>query len=145
MRYPSLYVTFSVRSSVCRASYLRNGTLCDHSFWYTYVKWWYLHVFFLLLKNFVFLGCLGFHLEENIYLVVLFKSFASLLHSIKTLVSPSPRLPPPPPPPPPTHTHTHTSWASITPETKSWISTKALIQSNLIVIFVCCFESMWLH
>ena len=45
--HPSLYVTFSVRPSVhpsvhvsvvLRAPYLRNRTLSDHNFWYTYVK-----------------------------------------------------------------------------------------------------------
>ena len=42
--------------------------------------------FFSLLKNFDFLGCLGCHSEENSDLVVLFKSFEPLLHSIKPLV-----------------------------------------------------------
>ena len=43
-----------------------------------------------LLKNFDFLGCLCYHSEENNYVVVLFKSFESLLHSEKPLVFPSP-------------------------------------------------------
>ena len=41
--------------SICRAPYLRNHTSCDHSFWYTYVEWWFLQgrffsfFFFLIL------------------------------------------------------------------------------------------------
>ena len=116
VRHPPLYVTFSVRSFVCRATYLKNGALCDHNFWYTYVKWWYLHVFFSLLKKYDFLGCLGCHSEKNNYLVVLFKSFESLLHSIKPLVFP-----------PPLQQASH----------QKRISTMALIQSNMIVFRAC--------
>ena len=43
-----LYVTFSVRPSVCHTSYLRNCTSYDHNFWYTYVKWWYLQDLFFI-------------------------------------------------------------------------------------------------
>ena len=55
--HPPLYVTSfvcllvhpsicsSVCPSVCCAPYLRKHTLCDHSFWYTCVKWWYLQFF----------------------------------------------------------------------------------------------------
>ena len=35
----------SVCLSICRTSYLRNHTSCDHNFWYTCVKWWCLQVF----------------------------------------------------------------------------------------------------
>ena len=40
--------------SIHRAPYLRDRISSDHNFWYTYVKWWYLQVFFF---NFDFLGC----------------------------------------------------------------------------------------
>ena len=48
--YTSLFP--SVRLSVRRAAYLRNRTSSDHSFWHTYVKWWYLQPFFSFFQNF---------------------------------------------------------------------------------------------
>ena len=36
----------SVCPSVRRAPYLRNGTSSDHNIWYSYVKWWYVQVWF---------------------------------------------------------------------------------------------------
>ena len=49
MGHPLLYVTFSVRPSICpsvsRSPYLRNRTSSDHNFWYTCVKWWYLQIY----------------------------------------------------------------------------------------------------
>ena len=42
---------------ICHTPYLRNRTSSDHNFWYTYVKWWYLQVFFSFFKNLDFLGC----------------------------------------------------------------------------------------
>ena len=49
----SIYHFF--RPSVRRAPYLRNRTLSDHNFWYTYVKWWYVQAFFHFLKILIFL------------------------------------------------------------------------------------------
>ena len=34
------------KNSVCCTSYLRNHTSYDCHLWYTYVKWWYLQLFF---------------------------------------------------------------------------------------------------
>ena len=45
--------------SVCRIPHLRNHTWYDCHFWYTRVKWWYLHLFFSFFQNFDFLGCCG--------------------------------------------------------------------------------------
>ena len=53
--YMSLFL--SVWSSAHRAPYLRTCTPCDHNFWYTYVKWWYLPVFCSF--RFCFSGCWG--------------------------------------------------------------------------------------
>ena len=36
--------------------YLRNSKAYDHDFCYTYVKWWYILVFFLIFLNFSFFG-----------------------------------------------------------------------------------------
>ena len=47
----------SVHPSVRCAPYLRYCTSSDHNFWKTYVRWWYLQVFFPFFKNFDFLGC----------------------------------------------------------------------------------------
>ena len=44
--FPSIHP--SVHPSVRHALNLRNHTSSDQSFWSTYVKWWYLHVFFFL-------------------------------------------------------------------------------------------------
>ena len=38
------------------ASYLRNSIAYNHGFWYTCVKWWYLHGFFSFCWYFHFLG-----------------------------------------------------------------------------------------
>ena len=50
-----LYMSFflPICLSVHRAPYLRNCTSSDHNILYTYVKWWYLQVFFSF-KNFDF-------------------------------------------------------------------------------------------
>ena len=45
----------SVCLSTCRAPYLRSCASCDHSFWYTCVKWWYLQTFSFI-KIFDFFG-----------------------------------------------------------------------------------------
>ena len=45
--------------SFCHAPYLRNHISSDHNFWYTYVKWWYLQVFFSFCQNLYFLGSWG--------------------------------------------------------------------------------------
>ena len=39
--------------------YLRNSIAYDHGFWYTFVKWWYLQVFFSVFSKFWFFGLLG--------------------------------------------------------------------------------------
>ena len=49
---PSVHCTWS-------RPYLRNRTSSDHSFWYTYVKWWYLQAFFSLFLNFNFWAIRG--------------------------------------------------------------------------------------
>ena len=54
--HPTLYVSSTARLSVPCAPCLRNRISCDHYFWYTCVKWWYFHAFFLFF-NFDFLGC----------------------------------------------------------------------------------------
>ena len=50
----SRYVTFSVCLSLHCSQYLKNCTSCDHNFCYTYVKWWYLQVFFSFFIIFIF-------------------------------------------------------------------------------------------
>ena len=59
MGHPPLYVTFSVRLSVCPficwAPYLRNLTSSNHNLWYASVKWWYLQKIFFF---FFFFGAL---------------------------------------------------------------------------------------
>ena len=50
----SVYLPSSVYPPIHRTPHLRNRTSCDHNFWYTCVKWWYLQVFFF---HFDFLGC----------------------------------------------------------------------------------------
>ena len=60
--FPS--IRLSIRPSIHPAPYLRNCTSSDHNFWYTYlvhtyVKWWYLHVFFSVFQNFDFLDFHG--------------------------------------------------------------------------------------
>ena len=54
MGHPFLYVTFSVRPSICCTPYLRNCALCDYNYWYAYVKWWCLQVFFHFFKILIF-------------------------------------------------------------------------------------------
>ena len=45
----------------CHAPYLRNHTLSDHNFWYTYLKWWYddISKCFFIFKKFWFFRLLG--------------------------------------------------------------------------------------
>ena len=45
--------------------YLRNSKACDHDFCYTYVKWWYILVFFLFFWTFHFLDCQGGKRAKN--------------------------------------------------------------------------------
>ena len=47
----------SIRLSIFCSPYLRNCTSCDHKFWYTFVKWWYLQAFFSFFQNFDFVVC----------------------------------------------------------------------------------------
>ena len=54
MGHPFLYVTFSVRPSICCTPYLRNCALFDYNYWYAYVKWWCLQVFFHFFKILIF-------------------------------------------------------------------------------------------
>ena len=58
MGHPPLYVTFSdcssVRPSICREPYLKNHTSSDHNFYYTRVKWWYLHIFLSFFQDLMF-------------------------------------------------------------------------------------------
>ena len=44
-----LPVHLSICPSVWHTPYLRNCTSCDHNFWCTFVKWWYLQVLFSFL------------------------------------------------------------------------------------------------
>ena len=37
---------------ICHAPYLMNSIAYDHDFWYTFVKWWYLHMLFPVSQNF---------------------------------------------------------------------------------------------
>ena len=46
-------------------SYLRNSIAYDHDFWYTFVKWWYLQVFFFIFVKFSFFGLLGGQRSKN--------------------------------------------------------------------------------
>ena len=39
--------------------YLKNSIACNHDFWYSCVKWWYLQPVVSLFWNFHFLGCWG--------------------------------------------------------------------------------------
>ena len=60
--FPS--IRLSIHPSIHPAPSLRNRTSSDHNFWYTYlvhtyVKWWYLHVFFSVFQNFDFLDFHG--------------------------------------------------------------------------------------
>ena len=41
-----VFIHLSVSPSIPHAPYLRIHTSCDHNFWYTRVKWWYLQAFF---------------------------------------------------------------------------------------------------
>ena len=47
---PIMSFFLSIGPSVCPSvrctPYTRNRTLSDHNFWHTYVKWWYIQVFF---------------------------------------------------------------------------------------------------
>ena len=47
--------------------YLMNSIAYDHDFWYTCVKWWYIHVlfFFSIFQNFDFAGCYGGKRAKN--------------------------------------------------------------------------------
>ena len=53
--YMSLFLLFHL--SIHCALYLRNCTSCDHSFWYTCVKWWYLQLIFPFFLHIDFLVC----------------------------------------------------------------------------------------
>ena len=44
---------------ICHVSYLMNRKACDHDFWYTCVKWWYVQEFFLIFWNFHFWAVRG--------------------------------------------------------------------------------------
>ena len=55
----------SIPSSLCHTAYLRNRASPDHNFWYTYVKWWYLHAFFFIFSKFCFFGLLGGKRAKN--------------------------------------------------------------------------------
>ena len=46
------------KKSVCLTTYLRNRTSFDCDFWYTRVKWWYLHQNFSFFKILIF-GAFG--------------------------------------------------------------------------------------
>ena len=54
--YMSLFLSAcpSVCPYICCAPYLRNCTSCDHNSWYTWVRWWYLQVFFFIYLKFWF-------------------------------------------------------------------------------------------
>ena len=58
--YMSLFLSAcpSVCPYICCAPYLRNCTSCDHNSWYTWVRWWYLQVFFFIYLKFWFFGLL---------------------------------------------------------------------------------------
>ena len=60
-----LYLPSSVYPPIPRTPYLRNRTSCDHNFWYTCVKWWYLQGFFLILIFWAVRGLKGQKVAEN--------------------------------------------------------------------------------
>ena len=47
-----VFIHLSVSPSIPHAPYLRIHTSCDHNFWYTRVKWWYLQAFFFFFFEF---------------------------------------------------------------------------------------------
>ena len=67
----------------CHLPYLRNIIAYDHYFWYTYVKWWYLQVFFSLFFFFVYFlifcsGVKGQKIVQN--------NKKKQLHSLRTIL-----------------------------------------------------------
>ena len=50
------FFCLSIHLFSCCTPYLRNHTSCNHNFWSTYVKWWYLLALFSFFQNFYFLG-----------------------------------------------------------------------------------------
>ena len=42
------------KNYIRQALYLRNSILCDHNFWHTCVKWWYLQALFFIFSKFWF-------------------------------------------------------------------------------------------
>ena len=65
MWHPPLYITFSVRLYIRGAPYIRNHILCDHNFWYTFVKWWYFQVYYFISFNPDFLSIKGQKIAQN--------------------------------------------------------------------------------
>ena len=55
--HPKSTVRLSIHLSVCLAPYFMNHTSSNYNFWYTCVRWRYLHAFFKFFWNFHFLGC----------------------------------------------------------------------------------------
>ena len=50
--HPSIHLYVCL--PICRTPYLRNGTLSNHNFWCTCVKWWYLQTFFHFFEILIF-------------------------------------------------------------------------------------------
>ena len=44
-------IRLSIHPSLCHALYFRNCTSCDHYFWYTCVKSWYLQIFWVVRRG----------------------------------------------------------------------------------------------
>ena len=61
------FFCLSIHLSICLSRTI-SGTVhpCDHNFWYTCVKWWYLQAFFsFFFFNFDFSGCYGCKRAKN--------------------------------------------------------------------------------
>ena len=77
------------KNYIRQAQYLRNSIPCDHNFWYTCVKWWYLQALFFIFSKFWFSRVFsGVKWQEIVYIDKTFCPSRSISQEPYTILLP---------------------------------------------------------